>query len=130
MRKFLFLPHCLRHATDCIATFDENGYICQLCDKCKVSSICQKADEYGFKVLIVPGGSLVKKLFKTLKIKNDDIVIGVACDAELKDFKKNFLSFLGAKPDGGKSAVKLTVDGCINTDLNLDELFSQMKKNK
>ena len=121
MRKFLFLPHCLRNASCCKATVGETGYTCQMCGGCKIQTILQKAEGKGFSAFIVPGGSLVKKIFSQQNISNEDLVIGVACDTELQDLKSNFIGkkYFAER----KIAIKLDRDGCINTDIDLEKIF-------
>lgn len=107
--KAIFLPHCLRNK-DCKAIMGENGLMCVNCGKCGIGKFKKDAEEKGYKVFIVPGGSLVKKIIK----KNDfKAVLGAACIPEIEqafDFiKKTKLIAV---------AVPLLRDGCVNTDID------------
>lgn len=82
------------------------------------------ANDHDFKVYIAPGGSLVKQIFMHEQISDQDVVLGVACDAELQDLRKNFIK---SKFNSGKKVpVRLLKDGCINTDVDVEELLRLM----
>ncbi len=118
MAKIVFLPHCLR-APDCRAKLSSEGYICLDCGKCRISSFLKKAKEKGYDVFIVPGASLIKKILEDYG--DPEIVIGVACDAELKEGLAMMKKYkIKAK------ALKLLKDGCINTEVDFDKLESML----
>ncbi|HAR62939.1 MAG: hypothetical protein DKM50_04080 [Candidatus Margulisiibacteriota bacterium] len=125
MRKFLFLPHCLRNVGVCKALLDEEGYKCVRCGQCKITEITEDALTQGFIVYIVPGASMVKKIFSTLSVTDEDLIIGVACEAELKDLRKNFIS--NKFNPKNKIAVVLDKDGCVNTDISLSKISKHLK---
>lgn len=109
----IFLPHCLRHK-DCPAENKGEGYDCVDCGRCGIGKFAKDAKAAGYKIFIVPGASMVKKIIK----KNDfKVVIGVACKVELKqaeEMLKNTRIITASVP--------LKKDGCVNTEVGWDEL--------
>lgn len=126
MRKYLFLPHCLRNSKKCIASIHEEGYSCASCGACKIGLIVEAAAKAGVEVFVAPGGSLVKKIFESRKITDEDIVYGVACETELRELKENFIKSKFKK--SRKIPVKLLKDGCINTDVDVEALILLMNR--
>lgn len=116
----------MRKAPGCPATFDESGYKCVSCGACGIKDIVEEASNRDFNIYIVPGGSLVKKVFADQKISGDDIVIGIACETELKDMKKSFNKTKFDKKNA--IAVMLKKDGCINTEVDISEVIEVLKK--
>jgi hypothetical protein len=105
--RVLLLPQCLR-APDCAAELKEYGYECQRCGKCTITRIIDQAEKLGYKhVYIIPGGSIVKKIFAEEKPK---ACLGVACLKELM-----LGSFICEKLGIIGQGVALLRDGCINT---------------
>jgi uncharacterized protein len=122
VRKFLFLPHCLRNTQECQARITGTGYQCLLCGKCKIKDIIDIAINNKYIVFIVPGASMVKSIFTREKIAEEDVVVGVACQLELKDFRNNFLQKKNKSQN--RIAVPLKKDGCINTEADMEMLSS------
>lgn len=113
--KAVFLPQCLRNNATCKARLGEMGWECVKCSghkDCKVFAIKERAQERGYRVFIVPGGSLVFKIIKELKPK---AVLGVACIKELVMAADELKIPI--------QCVLLSRDGCVNTDVDLDEVF-------
>ena len=84
-RKVLLLPHCSRKYMDnrCKAIFDPSipTYICQHCSPdCLINQAVTLAEERGYDVYVIPGGSCVPKI---LASKRYEAVVGVACGMEL-----------------------------------------------
>ncbi len=118
-RRVIFLPQCLRHP-DCKARCDPvTGYKCIGCERCDIGTICKAAEERGFEVYVIPGGSFVKKIIKAHMPKS---CIGVACYPELVE------SMQGASPFMIVQGVSLTQDGCFNTKVDVDELIERMEE--
>ncbi|MGC9020420.1 MAG: DUF116 domain-containing protein [Candidatus Methanodesulfokora sp.] len=114
-RKALFLPHCSRKHMDsrCKAVFDESvpSYICQRCSSdCLVRAAVEMAEERGYDVYIVPGGSCIPKIIE----RGYDAVVGVACGMELKLAS----SFLKIPAQG----IPLIKNGCSHTKFDLEAL--------
>lgn len=97
--RLLFLPHCLNK--DCSKKLIKEG------------------GERGYKVYIVPGSSMVEKILS--KYDNIDKIVGIACGKEL-ELAMEYTSHLSVK--GVKiEKVKLSKDGCKNTEVNLEEVL-------
>jgi len=84
-RKVLLLPHCSRKYMDnrCKAIFDPSipTYICQHCSPdCLINQAVTLAEERGYDVYVIPGGSCVPKI---LASRRYEAVVGVACGMEL-----------------------------------------------
>ena len=112
--KILFLPHCLRKADKCKAKMSDEGYSCIACSKeCKIGQIKSFAEKKGYKVFIVPGGSMI---FAIIRKYNPEGVIGVACMKELILAAENL-----TLPMQG---IELSKSGCINTDVDIEKVKS------
>lgn len=111
--RAVFIPHCLRNMKECRMPADEDGYHCLKCGKCIIGDIVRECDKNKTKWFIVGGGMQVIKLIEKHKPK---AVLGIACFNELQ---------MGAqKLDGGTraQAILLRKDGCVNTDVDLEEV--------
>ena len=107
--RILLLPQCLRNK-ECPAKLTEYGYICQECGKCRIPEIIRLAKSLGYKVFIVPGGSMVEKILRTFKPK---AVLGVACEKEL------VLGSIACEKAGiPGQGICLLRDGCVETDVD------------
>jgi hypothetical protein len=118
--RLIVLPQCLR-SLECPAKFSSiDGARCAKCDKCKITSITKKAEEMGYKgVYIAPGGGFVKRILKKIRPK---AVIGVGCPVEV------YWGLQGVSDAGLIGyGVLLLRDGCVMTDIDLDELFTVME---
>jgi len=120
-KKALFLPHCSRKYMDsrCKAVFNQNipSYICAHCSPdCLVNKAVIIAEEKGYDVYILPGGSCVSKIVKS---KNYEGVVGVACGEEIK-LSGEILKCM----DLTGQAVPLIKNGCANTVFNIETLNS------
>jgi len=110
--KILFLPQCLRNG-NCKAKMGKYGYECRDCCSCKAFRIKTYAEGLGYRVFIVPGGSMVLKIIEEFKPK---AVAGIACLKELVLAMENI-----KLPCQG---IELFRDGCRETDVSLDEVHS------
>jgi len=112
-KRAIFLPHCLC-STGCPAKRSEEGVMCINCGKCNIGPFKKTAEKNGYKVFIVPGASMVKKIIGKYKFK---AVFGVACMPELEQ---------GIEEARKKGIIALTVpllkDGCVNTDVDWDKV--------
>ncbi len=116
--RAIFLPHCLRKK-DCPADTTDEGVQCMSCGKCDIAEIKKFAEGLGYKVFVVPGASLVKKLVAKYKPK---AAIGVACCPELEESMK-FAPKIGIIPQ----CVQLLKDGCVETEVNVEEVKNAIK---
>lgn len=117
--RAIFLPHCLC-SVNCKAKRTEEGVNCINCGNCKIGSFKEEAENKGYKVFIVPGASMVKKIIEKHKFK---AVLGVACLPELKQ---------GIKLMKQKGIISLTVpllkDGCVNTEVDWKKIEKIINK--
>ncbi|WP_094227927.1 DUF116 domain-containing protein [Methanolobus psychrotolerans] len=117
--RVIFLPQCLRHP-NCKARCDPlMGYECKKCGLCDIGTICKAAEERGFEVYVIPGGSFVKKI---IKARRPESCIGVACYPELAE------SMQGASPFMIVQGVSLLQDGCYNTKVDVEEVIRKMEE--
>lgn len=116
--KVVFLPQCLRNSRTCRAVLGPNGWQCMKCSghrTCKVFRIKQRAESMGYRVFVVPGGSMVFRLIKELKPR---AALGVACLKEL---------VLAAEElDIPIQGIQLSRDGCVDTDVRIREVFDAL----
>jgi hypothetical protein len=112
--KIVFLPQCLRNS-GCKTKLTKLGHQCTGCGNyknCKVYKIKTKAESLGYRVFIVPGGSMVLDIVKKYKPK---AVLGVACMKEIVMALDNLSISL--------QSVELLRDGCVNTDVKISDVF-------
>ena len=118
MAKIIFLPHCLRNQ-ECEAKLELDGYHCLNCGRCEIGKFKKTAEEKGYKVFIVPGGSMVKNILS--KYPEPELVIGVACETELREG----LAITEGKGIKSKR-LQLLKDGCINTEVDFKKLYEMI----
>lgn len=116
--RFLFLPHCLRH-NDCPARSSHDGIKCVECGRCSIGGIKKEAENMGYRVFIVPGGSLLKAIVKKHKPK---AVFGVGCVMEVKEGAEKMASY-GLPVQG----LLLEKDGCMDTVVDVKKLLRRLK---
>ena len=101
MVKLLFLSHCL------VKDYQER--------------LRNEAEERGYEVYVVPGGSLVRKIIQDY-LEDIEKIVGIACEEEI-DLARNYLkksSLLANK----LFAVELSSNGCKDTTVNLEEVLN------
>ncbi len=108
----IVMPHCLR-APDCSAKLGESGLECIECGRCEIGQVKTLAKEKGIDVYVVPGSTFIKNVVQQREFKG---VIGVACHQDLN------LAMMGLS-DHITQGVYLLKDGCINTEVNVDEII-------
>jgi len=120
-KRIALVPHCLRNHEVCKAKDFGSYYICVECGKCKIADISKKCKHFAYQGLyILKGGRTIEKLIAE---HNPGAIIGVACafegaqGMELCEKHKLTVQF-----------VSLTKDGCVNTDVNLPEVFETLEK--
>jgi len=118
--RVVILPQCLRDL-DCPVRFSSvGGAQCAGCGKCKIAKISKKAKELGYKgTYITLGSGFVRRTIKKVRPK---AIVGVACSSELNWAMLEF-SNKGLLGQG----VILLRDGCVETDVDLEELFPVME---
>ncbi len=118
--RALFLPHCMRHSKKCQAEMGPTGLECKHCGNCDLSEIVSEAEKLGYRTYIVPGGSLVFKIWTKNPPK---AALGVACYFELSEALEK-IGHMGVPAIG----VPLERDGCKDTKVNVQEVLRVMKK--
>jgi hypothetical protein len=122
-KRALLLPHCSRKYMDgrCKAIFEADipSYVCAHCSPdCEVNRATRVAQERGYDVYVLPGGSCVPKILKT---HNYEGVVGVACGEEVK-MSMDMLSSM----DVTGQSVPLLKNGCSNTVFNMGTLIKTL----
>ena len=112
--RALLLPQCLRNVEKCKATMGDNGWECKHCGQCAISEIKKEAEKLGYKVYIVPGGSMIARIIKANGIKG---VVGVACNFELAEGME-----MMATTKIWSQGVTLDKDGCVNTAVDIEKI--------
>ena len=116
--RVLFIPHCMRDAKNCIAPIDEDGYHCKKCGRCPIAKITEEAERLGIKWYMCGGGSQVVNIIQREKPK---AIIGIACYNEIQmALEKLRTANIPIK------AVMLKKSGCLNTEVDLDEVFAAL----
>jgi len=115
--RITLLPQCLR-PKNCPAKLGEYGYECdENCTLCEIRNLIDFAKKLGYKyIFILPGGSIIEKIFRELKPK---ACIGVACLKELI-----LGSFICEKFNVISQGIPLLKDGCVNTQVRWSDVYS------
>ena len=118
--RIVVLPQCLRDLNCPVRFSSVGGAQCAGCGKCKIFEISERAKELGYKgVYIALGSGFVRRTIKEVRPK---AIVGVACPSELNwgilEFSNKGLPCQG---------VLLLRDGCVETDVDLEELFCVME---
>ncbi len=111
-RRLLLLPKCLRAESRCRARVDAFGLLCGGCGGCAIGDLREEAERLGYAVLVAEGSPVVMSIIKSGQV---DAVIGVSCLEVLE----NAFPYMEAAAIPG-IAVPLLVDGCRQTDVDLD----------
>lgn len=119
-RRLLLLPQCLRNNMQCKGEFDSLGLICAGCKSCQLDFILENAEKLGYATLVAEGTTVAIGLVEEGSI---DAVIGVSCMPVLQNSFEAVTR--AAVPVIG---LPLLFDGCENTSLDYDWLFSEMKQ--
>ncbi|MCK4717850.1 MAG: DUF116 domain-containing protein [Thermoplasmata archaeon] len=117
--RALFLPHCMHNSESCMATQGEYGLECVKCGNCDIAQIKEIAEAAGYRVFIVPGGSMVYKILSKYQF---DGVIGVACHFELVEAAE----ILSAANIPGYG-IPLIKDGCRDTRVDISCVCEGLK---
>ena len=117
--RILVLPQCVRHPK-CPARLDSSqGIMCKDCGLCIIKDVKAEANRLGYKFYAVPGGRFVERIVKRVKPK---AALGVACYKDLNSAMQGL-----SKSRFVVQGVPLVKDGCVATEVNLNELFRRMR---
>jgi hypothetical protein len=116
-KRAIFLPQCLRSAT-CPAVLSPEGIKCRDCGACGISRAQKEAKKLGYMIFVVPGSSFIMRMIQKYR---PEAIIGVGCMCEVRDgldmMHRYKIPAIG---------VMLDRSGCVNTQLNWDNLFVVM----
>jgi len=114
-QRALFISHCLRKIEVCRAEMTDEGYTCKKCGACDIIHIVNEAERLGYRVFIVPGGSMVFKLVEKYRPR---ACFGIACYYELEEaISKLAIARIPIR------AVPLSKTGCVNTKVDVDRVI-------
>ncbi|MBN1786146.1 MAG: DUF116 domain-containing protein [Candidatus Methanofastidiosa archaeon] len=117
-KRIVVLPQCLR-SINCPARLSaRDGIKCLECGKCKIMEFVSKAEELGYKVFVVPGGTFVKRIIIKERPK---AVIGVGCFPDLVEGMK-----IAARARIAAQGVLLETSGCIETIVDWNKLYDKL----
>jgi|Deesub1362A_J573_1020465.scaffolds.fasta_scaffold00016_207 hypothetical protein len=117
--RIIVVPQCLRYIK-CPARLDSSiGVACRNCGKCMISELKREAEKLGYGFYIVPGGSFVQRIIKAVKPK---AALGVACVKDLNAAMHDL-----SKTECIVQGIPLVKDGCVETQVDLKELFRVMR---
>lgn len=117
--RILVVPQCLR-SVKCPARLDSSvGVACRDCGMCVIKELKAEADRLGYGFYIVPGGSFVERIVKSIRPK---AALGVACHKDL-----NIGMHELARAECLVVGVPLIKDGCVETNVNTKELLRVMR---
>jgi len=116
--RMVFVPHCLRDVKNCVAEVDEEGYHCKKCGKCAIAKIWAEAEKNNQRIFMTGGGSQVISLIGKYKPK---AIVGVACFNEIQMALEKLKG-----TDIPVQAVMLRKAGCVNTIVDVDDVFEKM----
>lgn len=105
----------------CEAEQTERGLNCpgKSCGACVIGKLKDEAEELGYKVFVVPGGSLIKKIAEE---EDPEAVLGVACFEEV-EVGINVIEKRGVPVQ----AVLLDKAGCVNTEVNEKRVMDKIR---
>ena len=117
--RILIVPQCLRHAK-CPARLDSmTGIACKECGLCILKDLKAEAERLGYGFYIVPGGRFVQRIVKAVRPK---AALGVACTKDL-----NMAMHELANCKTIVQGVPLVKDGCVQTQVNVEELLRRLR---
>lgn len=118
--KLLILtPHCIQQDT-CPYKITHDIANCHKCGKCKVGDLLLISERYGIHVAVVTGGTLARKVIKTLR---PHAVLAIACERDLTSgiqdvFPLPVVGILNERPNGP----------CCNTTIRIEQVEEAVKK--
>lgn len=117
-RLLILTPHCIQHES-CPHKITRDVRNCKACGRCKVGELLALADRYGAHVAVVTGGTLARKVIKTLR---PHAVLAIACERDLTSgiqdvYPLPVVGVLNERPEGP----------CCNTTVDLAKVEAAMK---
>ncbi|HPR41132.1 MAG TPA: DUF116 domain-containing protein [Candidatus Methanofastidiosa archaeon] len=117
-KRIVVLPQCLR-SINCPANLSaKDGIRCLDCGRCMIKEFRKRAEELGYKVFVVPGGTFVKRIIKK---ERPEAVIGVGCFPDLVEGMK-----ISKRAGIASQGVLLETSGCIETIIEWSKLYEKL----
>jgi len=113
-QRAIFLPQCLR-SSKCPSRLGPEGLTCMHCKRCGISAATDHLEKMGYKIFIMPGSTFVKRIVMKYRPR---AVLGVGCLMEVREGLE-LADKLGVPALG----LVMLRDGCVETDLNWEELL-------
>lgn len=115
----VLIPHCLQYS-GCSFHVVHDLKNCKRCGKCPLDRLIALKDEIGFKMFVVTGGTLARKIVQENK---PQAIVAVACERDLVSgmidvFPYRTLGQVNLRPYGP----------CFNTAVDLEELVDKIYK--
>ena len=118
-QRALFISHCMRNVSVCKAIMGENGYICKRCGGCDIDRIVGEAENIGYMIFIVPGGSMVFKIAERMRPR---ACFGIACHFELEEAISKL-----SRAKIPTRVVPLSRTGCVNTKVDVERVIRTLR---
>lgn len=123
-KLLIMTPHCLQQET-CPHKITRNVSNCRRCGQCQIGDLAALAESYGVNLAVVTGGTLARKVIKTLR---PQAVLAIACERDLTSgiqdvFPLPVIGVLNERPFGPccNTRVDLAkVEAAVNNFLNQD----------
>jgi hypothetical protein len=112
-KLLIMTPHCLQQET-CPYKITRTVSNCRRCGQCQIGDLAQLADSYGVHLAVVTGGTLARKVIKSIR---PQAVLAIACERDLTSgiqdvFPLPVIGVLNDRPFGP----------CCNTRVNLNKV--------
>lgn len=112
-RLLVLSPHCIQQES-CPHKITRDVSNCRECGECRVGDLVRITREYGVNLAIVTGGTLARKVVKTLR---PHAVLAIACERDLTSgiqdvFPLPAIGILNERPEGP----------CCNTTVDMDKV--------
>ena len=112
-RLLVLTPHCIQQES-CPHKITRDASNCRECGNCRVGDLLHLTREYGVNLAVVTGGTLARKVVKTLK---PHAVLAIACERDLTSgiqdvFPLPAIGILNERPEGP----------CCNTSVDIDKV--------
>lgn len=119
--RILLLPHCLRRSAVCAAKPSDQGLQCASCTpECPINQLRHKALELGYREVCVASGG--RMAIKHVAENKPSAVVAVACAKELAEGIEEVKALMsGDSPPPPIAIIPLTKDGCVDTEIDLEQ---------
>jgi hypothetical protein len=117
-KLLIMTPHCLQNES-CPHKITRDVSNCRHCGQCQIGDLAALADAYGVHLAVVTGGTLARKVIKTLR---PHAVLAIACERDLTSgiqdvFPLPVIGVLNDRPFGP----------CCNTRVDLTKVEQAIK---